>query len=208
MAEYPSNSNKARESSLIRDTPIVEQPTPQTETRRNTSPANHQRRISPVKEVFRAIFPGGFAEVKQRLVWDIFVPWAQDALHTGWEGLGDVIFPGSGRSGKSSTPSVPEHYSYDQQYRVTTPSYSYGGNSVDMWPMRTEKEAQDTLQNLHAAMMEYGVVSLLDFNEAVGNPTRPTQDYYGWTNINSAKVQRVRDGWVISMPPASPISRR
>lgn len=202
MAEYPSNSNKAKESSLVREQQ-TSVPQPKTaDIPQSTHPrAPQQRKISPVREIFKAIFPGGFNQIKEQLIWDIFVPWAQDMLHNGWQGLGDVIFPGSG--GNRSKPSGnPEHYSYDEAYRPKTYSSYY---EYDMKPFRTQKEADETLNELHEIMMKYGIVTLLDFNDKVGNRTNPTQANYGWTNINAADIRRVRDGWIIEMPKARPI---
>lgn len=199
MAEYPSNSNKAKESSLVREQTSA--PQPQTaDIPQSTHPrAPQQRKISPVREIFKAIFPGGFNQIKEQLIWDIFVPWAQDMLHNGWQGLGDVIFPGSSRSKPSGNP---EHYSYNESYKPKTYSSYY---EYDMKPFRTQSEAEKALNDLHAIMMKYGVVTLLDFNERVGNETNPTQANYGWTNINSADIRRVRDGWLVEMPSAKPI---
>lgn len=200
MAEYPSNSNKAKESSLVREQQ-TSVPQPKTaDIPQSTHPrAPQQRKISPVREIFKAIFPGGFNQIKEQLIWDIFVPWAQDMLHNGWQGLGDVIFPGSNRSKPSGNP---EHYSYNESYKPKTYSSYY---EYDMKPFRTQSEAEKALNDLHAIMMKYGVVTLLDFNERVGNETNPTQANYGWTNINSADIRRVRDGWLVEMPSAKPI---
>ena len=205
---YPSNSNKARESSLVRE-PVVQEPRQQ-ETPRAAVPEHspRKRKIAPVKEVFRAIFPGGFAELKEHLLWDIFVPWAQDMLRSGWQGLGDVIFPGSKRS---SNGSVPERYSYEAQYQVR-PSYStrtvydssYSGDTPR--PM-TNDEANRVYNNMHGILAKNGFVTLLDYNDQMRIPTNSAQDNYGWINLNAMKVERIRGGWTVTMPPAVPIDR-
>lgn len=207
MAEYPSNSHKAKESSLVRDIQRDSAPTQQGRVgaHPSTPQASPQKKLSPVHEVFKALFPGGVEEIKSHLLWDIFVPWMQDMLHDGWSGLGDVIFPGSDKS-RQRSQSVPEHYSYNAQYRISDVSYSGQQRYYDeMRPMRTEKEARDALNDLKEIWMRYKFVTLLDFNERVGNPTRPTQDNYGWLSLDSADVVRTNGGWVISMPRAVPI---
>lgn len=206
---YPNNSNKAKESSLIRDEP---KPAPAgthipVETRRSEPHVRKKRKISTIHEVLAALFPGGFAEVKEHLLWDIFVPWVQDMLHNGWQQLGNVIFPGSGASNKGQ--QVPERVSYNDHYRIKGSEYpSYDSVYPDgMRPYPTEKEAYDVLQSLHDEIMRYGYVTLLIFNEMVGNRTNSSQENYGWLNINTAFVERVRGGWVIRMPKAVPIER-
>lgn len=205
MAEiFPGNSNKAKEASLVReatapkesfwDAPVVEE--------QPKEPAK-KHQISPVRDVFAAIFPGGFAELKEHFIWDIFVPWMQDALHNGWNSIGDVIFPGSSNTYRGGTP---ERVSYDTRYRAPwTPSSISYDSDESMRPV-TKKEADDIVATLKGICRRYGVVRLLDFNEMVGNRTSPTQQNYGWLNLDSATPIRSRNGgWVIKMPPAVPI---
>lgn len=211
MAEvYPSNSNRAKESSLIREQPMPEQvDIPKAPERQAIK--KKERKISPVREVFAAVFPGGFAEVKERLIWDIFVPWAQDVLKSGWNAIGDVIFPGSGgRTANTAPKAFPEQYSYNTPYRYDSVSYPAYDNTYynEMRPMRTREDAEAALRDLHAMWLRYRVVTLLDFNERVGNPTRPTQVNYGWLNLDSARVIRANGGWVIDMPRAVAIDNR
>ena len=212
MAEvvYPGNSNKAKEQSLIRDA-APEKPVSAPDAANygaddiSTRPIPQPRRISPVKEVFAAILPGGFEELKEHILWDVFVPFVQDMLHRGWDGIGEVLFPGSG--GSKYRP--PERVSYDRAYgdRVTyrTDDYWNVTGYGDMRPLRTEREARDILDYLRSMLARYGVVTLLDFNERVGNPTNATQVGYGWRNLELARVERSRGGWVITMPRAIPI---
>lgn len=208
MAEsYPTNSNKAKETSLIRE-PVMQAQ----DVRNDQHPVGPQqnttrrpRKLSPVKEVFRAVFPGGVEELKEHVVWDIFVPWMQDMLRSAWQGLGDVIFPGSNRG--SSVKRPPERYSYDSPYRASNVVYpatnTYdAGYYTEMRPMRSKDEAEMALRDLRDILMRYRVVTLLDYNERVGLPTRPTQNNYGWLTLDSAYVKYTNGGWVIKMPRA------
>lgn len=207
MAEveiYPSNSNKSKEASLIRES--IEQPRtvePQEKVVEIAPPP--KRRISPVREVFAAIFPGGIQEVKDRIIWDVFVPWMQDAFRSGWDTIGDVIFPGSAASNNRRS-SVPEHVSYDKKYQAPFRQVTY--SDWEQYGMRpvTKNEADDILRNLRNIQRRYGVVTLLDFNELVGNQTRATQRAYGWIDLSLASTMRVgANQFVVQMPPAVPI---
>lgn len=206
MAEaYPSNSNKAKESSLIRE-PVDQHPVQSQQVDahpRREAIETPKRRISPVKEVFAAIFPGGMQELKEHLVWDIFVPWAQDMLHSGWQGLGDVIFPGSNRT---SNQKMPERVSYDSRYKIDVapyPSTSYGSSRYNESPIfRTKEEAEAALRDLREIWLRYRIVTLLDFNERVGNETRPTQNNYGWLSLDAARIEHFSGGWILVMPRA------
>lgn len=198
---YP---NKAKESSLIRDAGDSQPVRSHIQNPRvdQDAPTRKRRRLSTIHEVFAAIFPGGFPEIKDHLVWDIFVPWMQDMLRSGWTGLGDVLFPGSGASTRTQQP--PERYSYNEAYRVRGTSYpSYDSQYLDsMRPYPKREDAEEALRDLHDILIRYGFVTLLDYNERVGNPTTSAQQNYGWLNLNSARVEHVRGGWIISMPKA------
>ena len=52
-------------------------------------------------------------------------------------------------------------------------------------------------------------VSLLDFYDLTGQPTRSTDDNYGWTNLDRAKVERLRsdNGYIIRFPSPMPLDR-
>ena len=54
-------------------------------------------------------------------------------------------------------------------------------------------------------MEEYGIVRVADLYDLVGITGDYTDNKYGWTNIRSAEVVRVRDGYKIKMPRAMPI---
>ena len=51
----------------------------------------------------------------------------------------------------------------------------------------------------------YGIVTIADFYDLAGVTGDYTTNNYGWTNIRSAEVVRVRDGYIIKMPKAMPI---
>lgn len=200
--EYPEdcNSNKSKEAKLIRDATPEPVPVVPVEQPKNAPVQEH--RIASVKNIFHAIFPGGFQELKDHIIWDVFVPWTQDALHSGWDAAGDVIFPGSGV--RRSSDRAPEHVSYEKQYR---PSVTYDAYAQEGMRPVTRQEAENMLRTLDNMRVRYGVVRLLDFNELVGNPTSPMQQNYGWLSLATATVDRARNGgWIIKMPPAAPLN--
>ena len=54
-------------------------------------------------------------------------------------------------------------------------------------------------------MEEYDLVRVSDMFDLSGVTGSYTDNNYGWTDIRSAEIQRVRDGYVIKMPRALPI---
>ena len=55
-------------------------------------------------------------------------------------------------------------------------------------------------------MEAYGLVRVADFYDLVGVTGNYTDNKYGWTNIRSAEIVRLRDGgYVIKLPRAMQI---
>jgi hypothetical protein len=48
----------------------------------------------------------------------------------------------------------------------------------------------------------YGIVSVADFYDLVGITGNYTDNKYGWNNIHSASIVRVREGYMIKLPRA------
>ena len=51
----------------------------------------------------------------------------------------------------------------------------------------------------------YRVVSVADFYDLAGITPEYTDNKYGWTDIRSANIVRVRDGYMIKLPRAVPL---
>jgi hypothetical protein len=61
-------------------------------------------------------------------------------------------------------------------------------------------EAEEVMSRLFDLIEEYGVASVADYYELLGIDSAFTDGNFGWTNISSAQVKRVRDGYTILLP--------
>ena len=50
-----------------------------------------------------------------------------------------------------------------------------------------------------------GIVTVADLYDLVGITDKYTDHKYGWTNLRNAKVERVRDGYMLKLPKVLPI---
>ena len=66
-------------------------------------------------------------------------------------------------------------------------------------------EAEIVLSRMDELIDTYGIVTIADLYDLAGVTGDYTTNNYGWTNIRSAEVVRVRDGYIIKMPKAMPI---
>lgn len=71
----------------------------------------------------------------------------------------------------------------------------------------TRGDAELCLCELNNIIDDYKLLTVREFYECAGiNVVNSnTLEKYGWTNIDGARVCNVSDGWIISMPKASPI---
>ena len=71
----------------------------------------------------------------------------------------------------------------------------------------TRGDAELVLSSMDEAIEKYGVVSVGDLYDLADVTTRNYMVHeYGWTNIRSASVIRVKDGYMIKLPRAVPLN--
>lgn len=149
-----------------------------------------------------------FSKVWDYIVNDVIIPSTKKAVSDIIKnGIDMILYPGSGRPSNSNIPAAKVSYinysnpSYPQQQRpVNRSAYSYG---TIVYPNRGDAEL--VLSQMDAIMEEYDLVRVSDMFDLSGVTGSYTDNNYGWTDIRSAEIQRVRDGYVIKMPRALPI---
>ena len=66
-------------------------------------------------------------------------------------------------------------------------------------------EAEEVLDSLIDQIDRYGMVSVADFYDMVGQSAPYTANKYGWRNLDNVGIDRVRDGYSINFPKATPL---
>jgi hypothetical protein len=79
------------------------------------------------------------------------------------------------------------------------------GFSYDEVIFENRGEAEHVLTQMDELVSTYGMVSVADLYDLVGMSCDYTYNKYGWTNIRNARIERVRDGFLLEMPKALPI---
>lgn len=82
------------------------------------------------------------------------------------------------------------------QARAAAP---HGGNYHDI-VFGTQQDAELVLGNLIERINEYRITSLGDLKEMAGQNTLPSDEAYGWTSLDGARISKVRDGYVLELP--------
>jgi hypothetical protein len=61
-------------------------------------------------------------------------------------------------------------------------------------------EAEEVLSHLVDLTIDYGQASVADLYDLVGITGEFTDNKWGWTDLRSASVSRVRDGYLLNLP--------
>lgn len=61
-------------------------------------------------------------------------------------------------------------------------------------------QAEEVLDGLLSVIDQYGTVSVADFYEMVGTTGEFTDQKWGWKDLGSARVDRVREGYLLALP--------
>lgn len=151
------------------------------------------------------------SKVKEYIFMDVLIPAAKKAISDIVTNSIDMILYGeAGRSKKSNTPATKVSYgSYYNNgrndrdgYRQSTSRSTY---SYDEVILATRGEAEAVITQMDEIVAQYGFVRVADLYDLVGITGSYTDNNYGWTDIRSAQVVRVRDGYLLKLPRALPI---
>lgn len=66
--------------------------------------------------------------------------------------------------------------------------------------LETRGEAEEVLSHLVDLTLDYNQATVADLYDLVGISGNFTDNKYGWTDLRSASVTRVRDGYLINLP--------
>lgn len=78
-----------------------------------------------------------------------------------------------------------------------TRSSMYAVNDV----VFTERgDAEEVLSQMNGLIQRYGMASVLDFYDLVGQKCNPTDNKYGWKDLGASVVSRSYDGYKIEFP--------
>lgn len=146
----------------------------------------------------------------ENTVTDILVPAAKDAVSDAITGTVEtLLFGRAGGRRYSRRPSAFSDYrpkvNYaspfrDERDRDRERPYRSARASLNDIILESRGEAEHVLDILLEQIERYDKVSVADLYEAVGVIGNYTDNNYGWTELGSARIQRVRDGYMLNLP--------
>lgn len=144
--------------------------------------------------------------VKQYIIMDVIIPTVKDTV---LEMIRMFFYGGTGKSSSSyrkNRPSYRDYYDNDSGRKTRQANYRRdGGLNYEDIIFKTRMEASEVLDILNDTIDQYEIVTVSDLHDLAGIIGPHTGNRYGWSNLNSAKIIRVRDGYLLELPKPLPI---
>lgn len=196
MEDYKPNSHKSKEER--------EASLPEKKVEKIVSGSVKSKKKNGIQKITDVFIPEDVDNVKTYVFEDVIVPAVKDIiLDTVRAFLG--IDKKSGRNSNASKVAYRSYYDKDNR-RDSNATRIRTGYDFDDIILDNRGEAEDVLARMDELIDTYGLVSVADFYDLVGVSGNYTDNKYGWSNIRSASVIRVRDGYMIKLPKALPLN--
>ena len=201
--EYKPNSHRFREqqSAVANDKKRVEKVV------RGTAKVKKKNDLHKVADIF---ISEDAKNVKEYVLMDILVPTVKKVIM----GTIDMLLNGgSGKydySGRSSGSKVSYARYYDDRKdnrRYAEPSKTRARFDHDDIIFPTRGDAEAVREEMCNVIERYGFVTVADMYD-MAHLTQPyTSEKYGWTNLHTADVLRVSEGYIIKLPKIEPLEK-
>ncbi len=189
----PSNSNKSKER----------------QKREKIVTGKVVQKKKPIgKQITDVFFGEDVDNIKEYVIFDVLIPAIKDTFYdviTG--GLSMTLFgTGAKKSPKITRDKGSSYVSYNSIFnsdKSKPRSISQSTRSMynfDSIILESKGEAEEVLGNLVDLVDDYQIATVGDLYDFIGIDSEFTDHNYGWTNLSTASVKRVREGYVLNLP--------
>ena len=143
--------------------------------------------------------------VKEYIVTDVVIPAVKNAIS---DTVDAFLFNGSKDRRRSTASKVSYGRDFDDRERRVKEDRSRRakGYEYDEIIFNTRGDAEAVLDRMNDMLDQFSIVSVGDLYDMADISTdNYTVNKYGWKDIQSANVVRVRDGYIIKLPKPMPI---
>lgn len=172
------------------------------------------QRKKPIGSRIKETFTGEDARsVGSYILFDVIVPAAKAMLADAASQGAERLLFGDSSPRKRSGGGRTNYTSYNRMHSSSNNSgskreISYRARAThdfDEIVVESRGDAEEVLDRLGDLVDNYDVASVADFYDLVGITGSFTDDKWGWFDLRSASVRRVRDGYLISLPKPQPL---
>lgn len=199
MGEYKPNSHKSKAEQQ-------ESVLPEKKVEKIISGSAKSKKKSGLHKITNVFIPEDVDDVKSYILEDIVVPAVKDIILDAVRAFLGVNGHSGGKSSTASKVSYRSYYDKTNDRRDSRTTRTKAGYDYDDIILENRGEAEDVLSRMDELISTYGLVSVADLYDLVGITGNYTDNKYGWTDIRSASVIRVRDGYAIKLPKALPLN--
>ena len=170
------------------------------------------KKESEFKKFKRNFFAEDAKTVKGQVFTSVIIPGIQrlitDMVKTG---IDILIYGGRSRDPKDSRSRNISYSSfYDRNRDVNYERIPQAATRKDFFNFNDvvlfdRGEAEEVLMSLKDQIDRYQMVSVADFYDMIGQSAPYTANKYGWRDLSDVTIDRVRDGYSISFPKATPL---
>ena len=201
--QFESNSYKSKE------------PIPVEEIKEKAKPIEGKvivRKKGPLKRLVSTIFSDDADSVKTYVVQEVLIPSVKKLISDVMSNGTDILLYGESRRNKpqNSNGSRISYSSYSGYYSQTNakpdPAKKASNEFSQDIILETRGQAEDVLIRLEEIIDKYKMVSVSDLNDILNISGPFTDAKYGWRDISSAQIVRVRDGFLLKLPRVQPLN--
>jgi hypothetical protein len=174
----------------------------------------------PLGRKFRELFiEADFKSVNHYVIFEVILPGLKNMFFdASTKGIERMIYGESAIRRRNLGSDAPQKVIYNtpvsRSYATPVLSRSYERTSIDArslqhnrdkYILSTRVEAENALYQLNDIIEKYEVVSVADLLEMIGQPHTPVDNRWGWINLDDARIQQVREGFLLNLPQAEPM---
>ena len=164
---------------------------------------------SKMDSLGKSVIQGSITDAIANAITDLIIPAGRDLLFNVVTSVSQTLI-----YGESDQPSVSNRvnripYSsisnYNRMGRPTSHVQKVRQLPEDGFIFERKSDADAALEHLHEACDTFGVVSVQALYEICEQTAPYTANKYGWMNLDDARVERTRDGYILKLPRSMPL---
>lgn len=190
--DYKSNSHKSKKEVKKEEKKIEKVVTGSVKKKK-------KNKVTKLTSVF---LPEDVTSVKDYILQDALIPAVKKFIT---DSVDMVLYGETGSKKKRSSSFVSYRDFSDKRERKGYNDYkSRTMFDYDDIFLESRRDAENVLKQMHDIINDYGILSVADMFDLVGEPANYTMNKYGWHNIDNAEIVHTREGYKIKMPRALP----